>query len=115
MQMMDMKMPKKSKKEMEGETSVSPPGGENQERYPYGLRIRFNNEEFDKLDSLSDLNVGDKVKIQAVGTVTECRESERQGKERDRSCEIQIENIGIEGGKKPSKMSREELEQMSDK
>ena len=115
MQMMDMKLPKKSKKEMEGETSVPPPGGENQERYPYGLRLRFENEQFDKLDMLSDLKVGDKVTIHAMATVTERRESERQGKEKDRSCEIQIENIGIEGGKKPSKMSREELEQMSDK
>ena len=113
MQMMDMKLPKKSKKEMEAE-GLPTTAEENQERYPYGLRLRFENEEFDKLDSLSGLNVGDKVKIQAVGMVTECRESERQGKEKDRSCEIQIENIGIEGGKKPSKMSREELEQMSD-
>ena len=107
MQMINMKLPKKSKKEMELE--------ENQERYSYGLRLRFDNEEVDKLDMLSDLKVGDKVTIQATGSVIEYGESKTQGKEKSRSCEIQIENIGIEGGKKPSKMSREELEQMCDK
>ncbi len=111
MQMMDMKLPKKNKKEMMEGAAIS--SADDQDRYPYGLRLRFENEQFDKIDSLSQLNVGDKVTIQATGMVIECRQSERQGNERDRSCEVQITNVGVEGGKKPSQMTNDELRKMS--
>ena len=99
-EMVDMKMPKKSKPEMEKECCVGPSAA--QDRWPYGLQIRFEKEQIDKLPSLVEYKVGDKVSVTAEGTVTAIRMSERQGGDPDHTVEIQLEKVGCEPAvKKP--------------
>lgn len=104
--MVDMKLPKKSKKEMEKD--CSPISSGSQEMWPYGLQIRFEKDEVKKMPSLTTYKVGDKVMIQAEATVTSIRVSERQGGEEQHSVEMQIEKISCESDKPLSKMSMKE-------
>ena len=95
--MIDLKLPKKSKTELKAESVPEPA---DQPKYPYGLRIRFENEQFSKLAVLKKLNVGDRVGIVAVGEVTEKHESERQGRGDDRHIGIQIQQIDLKQNSK---------------
>ncbi len=105
MKMADMKMPKKTKKEMMGE---SIPAEIEKDRWPYGLQLRFENEELSKLPHLKELKVGTKVMVQGMGVVTAIRSNERQGGKEDNSVEIQLHEVGCESKKK------EEPQSMSD-
>jgi hypothetical protein len=86
----DMKLPKKSKKELEAKYSITA----DQPKYPYGLKLSFSNDEFEKIPTLAKLKKGEAVTITARATVTETREVDRQSG-KDQSCEIQIEQIAI--------------------
>lgn len=94
MNLTDVKLPKKTKAELKGD--CCPSTAADQDRYPYGLQISFENEQVSKMSSLTGLQVGDKVNIEAVGTVTSIRVSERQSSGKDHRVEIQIEKIGVE-------------------
>jgi ribosomal protein L21E len=108
MELVDMKLPKKTEKELK-ETCCGI-STENQDRWPYGLQLRFEKDQVDKLPSLKTYKVGDKVVISAEGTVTSIRTSERQNGKEDHSVEVQIEKIACEPKvKKPlSEMSPKE-------
>ena len=114
MALVDMKLPKKTEKELKTEMQ---PSVSNQDRFPYGLELRFENDQFEKLPALKGFKVGDKVMITAEACVTACRESERQGGEKNRSCEIQIEKIGIDPAKKkkPENMNMREYREAREK
>lgn len=105
MNLVDMKLPKKSEKEMKNKCM---PATADQPRYPYGLELRFENEQFEKVPALNGLKVGDTVIVQAKATVTATRESDRQGGGKSRSCVLQIEQIGIEQKKRPEQMNMKE-------
>jgi len=94
MEMKDMKLPKKTEKELKD--SCAPCTVENQEQYPYGLQLRFETEQIDKLPSLVDYKIGDKLIISAEASVMSIRMSERQGGKSDHTVEMQIEKISCE-------------------
>lgn len=92
MELIDMKLPVIK----ESEKCVVEPGISSSEgpRWPYGLQIRFESEQVEKMPSLTEYKVGDKIVIQAEATVTSIRMSQRQNGEEENSVEMQIEKIG---------------------
>ena len=97
MKMASMKLPKKSEKEMKTEAM---PGKADGDRWPYGLQLRFENEQIDKLPYLKTLKVGQKVMVSGSGEVSSLRVSDREGGKEDWSIEIQLHEVGCEGKKK---------------
>lgn len=95
MELKDLKIPKKTKKELKESTS-SPSLGE-QEKYPYGMRLSFNTELIPKFPELETVKIGEKVKISGIGEVMEVRKVDRQGDKNQFSVEIQIQKLGVEG------------------
>jgi hypothetical protein len=106
--MKDMAIPKKSKKELKED--MSPVSYEDRDRWPYGLRLDFRKEQIAKLPMLKTYEVGDTVIVYAEAKVTSVRISEQQDKEQDYNVELQIEKLGLayKGDKKPEKMSPKE-------
>ena len=66
-----------------------------QPEYPYGLQLRLEKEQIEKLGGLKGITIGNEVKINAMGKVTSIRKEEyAEGK--DNNClEIQITDIDI--------------------
>lgn len=93
MNIVDMKLPKKSEKELKA--ACEPVCG-NESRWPYGLQLTFNKEQIAKLKALVVAKVGDQVSIEAIGTVTAVRSSERQKGSADHTVEVQLERVGVE-------------------
>lgn len=93
MKLTDMKLPKLSKKELKAEMAV--PGSDRGDRYPYGLELRFDKEEIEKVPALKKLNAGDTVNIQGVGKVTEVRITDVDKGKARHNIEIQVQKIGI--------------------
>jgi len=98
MDMVDMKMPVNPEKEKQAAKECCGLIGSSgsSERWPYGLVLRFEKEQIDKLPSLTNYEVGDKVMVTAEATVTAIRISERQDGESDHSVELQIKKIACE-------------------
>ena len=111
MDLVDMKL---QKDECKNTVDVAP----SSERWPYGLQLRFESEQIDKMPSLKEYKVGDLVNIQAVACVTGVRMSEAQGASMDKkvnwSVELQIEQVACEPAvaKKPEEMSIKEYSKM---
>lgn len=95
--MIDLKRTKEEKKKSKTEPA---PSMEATEAYPYGSRISFGEEEISKIDSLQNLQIGQKVTIAAEGKVVEVRASEQEGGKPRANVEIQIQKIDITAGKK---------------
>ena len=118
MNLVDMKLPVKSKKEMKEYNQ--PIAVDNQDRWPYGLQLRFETEQVEKLPVLKTFKVGDKVVVLAEATVTEVRVSEIQntvsGTEAKtrHTIELQVEQVNCEAKvkKAPEKMSPKEYRSM---
>ena len=104
MKLIDMKLPKKSKEELKNECCVSP--SYQQDRWPYGLQLRFETEQVEKMPSLKDYKVGDKVIVSAEAVVTEVRMSETQSTDKDKqtryTIELQLQQVGCEPKSKKS-------------
>ena len=119
MNLIDMKLPKKTKEELK-EYDQPVREGE-QDRWPYGLKLRFETEQIKLIPSLKDYNVGDRVIVSAEAKVTEVRMVERQSTGGDAkpqyAVELQIEQIACEPKvKKPAeKMSPKEYRIMREK
>ena len=94
MKMVDLKLPKKSKKEKQAETaSIEMP----EEKYPWGLQLRFGDESLDKLGvDLSKISINDEVEGRIMGKVIEVSQGESQGDGVRRSMEIQLTKIGFD-------------------
>ena len=72
------------------------PESPDREEYPWGLRLRFEKEQTDKIPVFKTIAAGSKVKVQCIGKVVEVRTTDAE-KGRDRhSVEIQIQKVGIE-------------------
>ena len=92
--MIDLKLPKKTKKEMEKEATIGYPY--DGDTYPYGCKLRFEKEQIEKIGALKSMNAGDKVRLIAVGTITSVDIHDKaDDKKSRRSVEIQIEKIDI--------------------
>jgi len=113
MSLVDMKLPKKSKKDL---VKVADYEIE-RDRYPYGLQLRFENEQVEALPSLKNYKVGDKVRIEAEANVTSVRQSELQDKKASYVVEIQIERIAVEPkvNKPAEKMTPKEYREMRER
>ena len=111
-ELVDIKLPKKTKEELKKEGMLMP-STENQEQWPYGLQIRFEKEEIDKIPSLINYKVGDMVIVQAEARVTSISMSERQSGKEDHSVGIQIEKVSVEPAvkKKLEELSPKEYRQ----
>ncbi len=110
-ELIDIKLPKKTKEELKKEMGMDMPtvAMKDQEQWPYGLKLDFEKEQVDKISSLKNLNVGDKVLIQAEASVIEVRMSERQGGEDRHNVCIQIEKVSVEP------LVKKKLEELSPK
>jgi hypothetical protein len=99
MELVDMKLPKKTEKEMKEACLPCKPSGE-QDRWPYGLQLRFETEQVEKMPSLKDFKVGDKVIVMGEASITEVRQSETQStnekKRTNYTVELQIEQVSVE-------------------
>ena len=92
MKLVDMKLPKKSKKEL---TAEQPIAYEDVERWPYGLQIRFEKEQIKNLPVIKDKQVGDKCMIYAEASITSVRQSDRRDGSKDHTIEMQIEKVEV--------------------
>lgn len=81
--MVDMKLTPKEVKEEKKEEYEPPP-------YPWGLSIRLEKDELDKLKLATLPNVGDEVHITAVGRVTTVSSAMRDQNDEDKTVTIQI-------------------------
>lgn len=95
MKMIDMKKPKVSKEEMKKMNSPSLPY-ENRDRWPWGLRLTFEEDEVEKMPGLEKLKVGEKVDIDALGEATSIRMNESKDNKKRYTIEIQIQKCGVE-------------------
>lgn len=99
MKLIDMKLPKKTKSELKAEI---PPIEVECDKWPYGLKLRFESDQVDKLPYLKNMKIGEKVSISGIGEVMSIRMNERKGGKEDYSVEIQIQNVGMESANKKS-------------
>jgi len=115
-ELIDVKLKKKTKEELKGEPCTAPSLND-QEKWPYGLKLTFEKDQIDKMASLKGLNFGDKVLIQAEASVIEVSISERQGGDEHHTVGIQIEKISVELAKpkKPENMTMKEFRAMREK
>jgi len=103
--MVDMKLTPKEVKEEKKEMSVC---GQNPPPYPWGLCIRLEKEELDKLKLAKLPNVGDEFHIMAVGRVTSVSSSLRDQRDDEQTVSIQIVSLDLappaaaDGGKTPA-------------
>lgn len=89
-----MKIKQKSKKElkkMEQPVAYGEGG-----KWPYGLEIRFEKEQIEKLPILKKFDVGDKVYVYAEATVKAVRISETSNGNKNHSVELQLEKVMVE-------------------
>ena len=121
MNLVDMKLPKESKEELKRDSYSSITEGE-QDRWPYGLQLRFETEQVEKLPILKTFVVGDKITVMGEATVTEVRMAETQttmGKEAktQHTIELQVESVDCEKKikKAPEKMNPKEYRNMREK
>lgn len=63
--------------------------------YSYGLNIRLENNELEKLSMKRLPKVGDYYKIRAVVRVTSVNESQTEGGREDRGVQLQIEKMQL--------------------
>jgi GGDEF domain-containing protein len=111
MELVDMKLPEKSKEETKD--CCAPCCGD-QEKYPWGLQLRFEKEQVEKLPSLKEYKVGEKVKIIAEAIITEISIRETVKDDENYRVELQIEKIACEPvfEKSPEEMSIKEYRKM---
>lgn len=92
-QMVDMAYSKAETKEMKGE-AVCSPGGD-AAKFPWGLCIRLEQAELDKLGMRQLPGVDQEVHIVAVGVVTGVNSNQRTGDKPQTSVAIQITGLQV--------------------
>ena len=90
--LVDMKLSKSELKK----SGDSPVGEADARKYPYGLRLYFENDSLKKIPNLRKGKVGDVVTITATGKIVSLSENETETKN-SRDLSIQIEKIAING------------------
>ena len=96
--LIDMKLPKRTKEELKNE--CMPMAAEEQDRWPYGLEIRLEKDQLDKMPEVKNYKVGDKVIVYAEASITGTRISERQKGKDNHTMELQLEKIAVTPAKK---------------
>ena len=91
MKLIDAKLSKRSKEELTAPTPVKEEGP----RYPYGLRLTFDEEIIDKMPHLENMKIGERVSISGIGEVVSIRMNEDKDKKKRYSVEIQIQQVGV--------------------
>jgi hypothetical protein len=110
MEMVSVKLPKRNKKEMAGISSEI-----EQDQYPYGMRIRFETEQVNSVPGVKELDTKDKVKLVAeCSVISKSINKEVGGKERI-NVELQIEKVGVTGGKGDAVSVKEFMEDRNKK
>ncbi len=94
MKLIDLKIPKMSKKDMEASVQPSTLGGG--DLYPYGQRLTFESDQVEKMPGMEKYKVGEKVKIQGMGEVTSIRMNEDKDKKRRYTIEVQLHEVGCD-------------------
>ena len=87
--MISLELPKKKKESIDATIASMP-----DMKYPYGTKIELRDEMAKKFSMLEDVNVGDQVKIIAIGTITLVRKEERKSeydKEMKNTYEVDIQ------------------------
>jgi len=95
MTMIDMKFTKSEKKDEAKEAMVGPSG--QPADYPWGLCIRLESEELNKLGLTEPPKVGEPINFSCVGRVTSFNQQSRMGGEEETAVGIQIEQMEIDG------------------
>lgn len=98
MELIDVKLPPPKEEKENKDTCCGCPSP-SQDRWPYGLQLRFETEQVEKIPSLTEYKLGDKVIVMAEARVTDIRSNERykDGKaQTDQTVEMQIEKINCE-------------------
>ena len=106
MKMVDLKRPKKTKKQMEKESV--PLNGPDEDLYPWGLRLNFDKAEIDKIPALKGIPAGGQVKVTAIGKVVEVSITDRTNNNKRHRVEIQLHKVGIEDQSKTKEAIFEE-------
>ena len=91
MRLIDTKLPKQSMEELKKDM----PGKEEGPRYPYGLKITFDEEIINKMPHLENMKIGERVSISGIGEVVSIRMNEDKDKKKRYSIEIQIQQVGV--------------------
>lgn len=89
--LIDMKLPKRKKDKGE-EVPISTI---DREEYPYGLKMRFEKEQIDKIDSLQKIEAGAKVSIYATGKVIEVSVNDAAEGRKRHTVTIQIQEVEV--------------------
>ena len=92
--LVDLKLPKKSKKELK-EAAMPMPAGDSEPRYPYGTRLELDKELIPKL-GIESINGGEMVRIVAQGKVTEVRITDTDGSKKPNRIEIQLQKMEVQ-------------------
>jgi len=94
MKMIDLKLPKKSTEEVTKQPSME------REQWPYGMQLRFESEQCEKMPNLKEMKIGAKMDVTGVGEITSIHmREEKEGKE-NWTVEVQMQQIGVEGKNK---------------
>jgi ribosomal protein L21E len=119
MNLVSMKVPKKSKDKLQKERM---PELYDEERWPYGLQLHFSTEQVALLPSLKNYNIGDRVIITAEASVIEVRQTESQStsgknEKTEYTIEFQVEQVAVDPKivKPVEKMSPKEYRNMREK
>jgi len=95
--LIDMKLPPEPcYKEAQAERPVPMPSPK--ERYPYGLQLRFEQEQVSKMPKLKTFKVGDQITLTGKGEVIELRMREEQGGKESWTVEVQIKKVDVVKG-----------------
>jgi len=98
MPLIDMKRPKSHEKDVVAQSTA-----DQEEEYPYCLRIQLENYELVRLNKkITDFKVGEKVTIEAESTVVEISQHTGEGREHDSTVSLQIKQMAISTKKKSS-------------
>ena len=97
MDLIDLKLPKRSKEEM---AKLNEPMKDEGDRYPYGMKITFESEQVEKFPGMEDYRVGEKVMINGLGEVINVRMNEKKEGKKEYSVEMQIKKISVNSDKK---------------
>jgi len=92
MALVDLKIPKKTQKEI---VKGAMPTESDGDRYPYGARLHFDKSEVDKIKILQTIQAGAMVEIKAKAKVTSVRTDDTEKGRKRHNVEIQIHKIDI--------------------
>ncbi len=110
MKMVNVKLEKKSKKELAKEGMVTQSTMERDE-YPWNLRVRFETEQVKKIEGMEELDTKDKVRMVAMCSVTSKSINKKSDGKDSVSVELQIEEVGMEIGKGDGKSMKEFMDE----